>query len=136
MPLLRYKLGDMAIQKHDSCSCGRGLPVLKEVVGRVQDFLVRADGHFVHGGYFPHTFRNWPEILRYQVYQPDKAHLEVRLQCKSSVDSAWLDRLRAEIQQHFGDQMHIDFKLVDHFDLTRAGKHRPIISDVKPDFVE
>lgn len=136
MPLIRYKLGDMAMYDAQPCACGRGLPVLQEVVGRIQDFLVRADGHFVHGGYFPHTFRNWPEIFRYQVYQPDTTHLEVRLQCRSSVDPAWMGSLREEIQQRFGPAMQIDVKLVDHFDLTRAGKHRPIISNVRPGFVD
>jgi phenylacetate-CoA ligase len=135
MPLIRYKIGDMAILQGEPCTCGRGLPVLQEVLGRIQDFLVRADGHFVHGGYFPHTFRNWPEIFRYQVYQPDAGHLEVRLLCKSAVDTAWQKRLHSEIQDRFGEGMQIELKLVDHFDLTRAGKHRPIISDVKPDFV-
>jgi phenylacetate-CoA ligase len=135
MPLIRYKLGDMAIFQSEPCPCGRGLPSLQEVVGRVQDFLVTADGRFVHGGYFPHTFRNWPEIFRYQVYQSDMKHLEVRLICKRDVDSLWLENLRKEIQHRFGEDMQIEIKLVDHFELTRAGKHRFIISDVKPDFV-
>jgi phenylacetate-CoA ligase len=136
MPLIRYKLGDMAIFESETCQCGRGLPVLREVVGRVQDFLVTSDGHFVHGGYFPHTFRSWPEIFRYQVYQPDRKHLEVRLICNSTIDKTWVEGLRKEIQNRFGEGMEINIMLVDHFELTRAGKHRFIISDVKPDFVE
>lgn len=135
MPLIRYKQGDMAIYESKPCSCGRGLPVLREVVGRIQDFLVTADGRFVHGGYFPHTFREWPEISRYQVYQPDRKHLEVRLICKHEVNSIWMDNMQKELHHRFGDSMQISLKIVDHFELTRAGKHRFIISDVKPDFV-
>lgn len=136
MPLIRYKLGDMAMVETEPCSCGRGLPALREVVGRIQDFLVTADGHFVHGGYFPHTFRHWPEIFQYQVYQSDMKHLEVRLVCRRNVDTIWLENLRKEIQHRFGEDMQTEIKLVDHFELTRAGKHRFIISDVKPDFVD
>jgi phenylacetate-CoA ligase len=136
MPLIRCKLGDIAILEPQPSSCGRYLLVLQEVVGRPQDFLVTADGHFVHGGYFPHTFRNWPEILRYQVYQPDMKHLEVRLVSKHKFDSVWLEKLRKEIQLRFGEGMQIDLTLVDHFELTPTGKHRFIISHVKPDFVD
>jgi phenylacetate-CoA ligase len=136
MPLIRYKLGDMAIYETQPCSCGRGLPVLREVVGRIQDFLVTADGHFVHGGYFPYTFPQWPEISQYQVYQPDMQHIEVRLTCRSDVDSLWLNNVHDELQNRFGKDMRITIKIVDHFELTRAGKHRFIISDVKPDFID
>ena len=30
--------------------------------------------------------------------------------------------------------MSIDFRLVDRIELTPAGKHRPIVSEVRPDF--
>ncbi len=135
MPFIRYKIGDMAIADDGPCTCGRGLPRLKEVVGRLQDFLVTSEGQFVHGGYFPHTLRHWPQILRYQVYQPDRKHLEVRLMCKTSDDLAWISNLRNELRECFGVQMNISLNIVDEIPLTSAGKHRPIISEVKPDFV-
>ena len=134
MPFIRYKIGDMAISEPDSCPCGRGLPVLREVVGRLQDFLVTTDGRFVHGGYFPHTFRLWPEIVKYQVYQPDRKHLEVRLVSRNSNDSRWLDALAEELRACFGGDMDIDIQLVDQIALTSSGKHRFIISEVKPEF--
>ena len=134
MPFIRYKIGDMAISASDACSCGRGLPVLREVVGRLQDFLVTCQGDFVHGGYFPHTLRRWPEILNYQVYQADEKHLELRLVCKDRDDTGWLDALSRELRECLGDDMSIDFRLVDRIELTPAGKHRPIVSEVRPDF--
>jgi len=135
MPFIRYKIGDMAISATNSCSCGRGLPILSELVGRLQDFLVTSEGHFVHGGYFPHTFRLYPEIARYQVYQPDKNHLKIKIVSKSSDDSTWLESIHRELHKCFGEEMIISVDIVDHIPLTPAGKHRFIISDVKPDFV-
>ncbi len=133
MPLIRYKNGDMGIYEAGSCPCGRGLPVLREIVGRTHDFLVTADGQFVHGEFFAYTFRVKPEVARYQIYQPDRQHLVVRLVCKQPVDSAWLENVRRELQARFGESMHISLDVVDHIELTRAGKHRFIISDVRPD---
>ena len=135
MPFIRYKLGDLAIYKPELCSCGRGLPVLSEVVGRTQDFLVTTNGLFVHGGFFHQAFRQWPEIHRYQVYQADKQHLDVRLVCKTEVDDDWLDMVHKEIKHRFGEEMNISINLVDDFKLTPAGKHLSVISDVKPDFI-
>lgn len=135
MPFIRYKIGDMAVYEPGCCPCGRGLPRLREVVGRLQDFLVTPEGNFVHGGYFPHTFRQWPEIVRYQVYQPDKTHLNVRMVCKRDCGSGWLNSVQSEIQNRFGADMNISIEMVDEIELSSAGKHRFIISDVKPDFV-
>jgi phenylacetate-coenzyme A ligase PaaK-like adenylate-forming protein len=135
MPFIRYKIGDMAILETHSCSCGRGLPVLREVVGRMQDFLVTSDGRFVHGGYFPHTFRLYPEISQYQVYQPDRDHLQVRFVCKCPIDSDWIAAIQHELHECFGNKMNISVDIVDNIPLTMAGKQRFIISDVKPDFV-
>jgi phenylacetate-CoA ligase len=134
MPFIRYKIGDMATYDPNVCSCGRGLPVLREVVGRLQEFLVTSRGHFVHGGYFPHTLRQWPQIRAYQVYQADQRHLELRLVCENKRDTGWLDALDEELHTSFGEDMNIVFKLVDRIELTSSGKHRAVISEVRPEF--
>jgi phenylacetate-CoA ligase len=135
MPFIRYKIDDMAVYEPGPCTCGRGMPILREVVGRTEDFTVTADGQFVHGAFFEYIFMFKPEVFRYQVYQPDKKHLEVRLVCKQKVDSAWLAQVHNELQTRFGANMQISLQVVDEIKLTPAGKHRFIISDVKPDFV-
>jgi hypothetical protein len=69
------------------------------------------------------------------VYQPDKEHLKVRLVCKQEVDSAWLEEVRGELKVRFGERMQISLQVVDDIELTPAGKHRFIISEVKPNFI-
>lgn len=135
MPFIRYKLGDMGIYETSPCSCGRNLPVLREITGRTHDFLVTDEGKFVHGEFFAYTFRVKPEVVRYQVYQPDKRHLDIRLVCNRQVSETWLNNVQNEIQHRFGPSMQISLQLVDDIPLTPAGKHRYIISEVKPDFV-
>src|SRR5690606_8217901 len=48
-PFIRYRTGDMAVMDDQPCSCGRGLPLLKEIQGRSTDFVVAADGTVMHG---------------------------------------------------------------------------------------
>jgi phenylacetate-CoA ligase len=135
MPFIRYKIGDLGVYEPDPCSCGRGMPVLREVVGRTHDFLVASDGQFVHGEFFAYTFRVKPEVVRYQVHQTDQHHLNVKIVCREPVSDAWLDGMRAEIQHRFGPSMQISLQVVDKIELTPAGKHRYIISEIKPDFI-
>jgi phenylacetate-CoA ligase len=132
MPLLRYKIGDRGIYESGDCPCGRGLPVLREIVGRADDLLTTTDGQVVHGGFFDHLFCVRPDIVRFQVYQPDRQHLEIRLVCKQDVDSEWLEGVRTEIRARFGDSTEISLQLVDRIELTPTGKHRFIVSEVAP----
>ncbi|MBM3860589.1 MAG: phenylacetate--CoA ligase [Verrucomicrobia bacterium] len=44
MPFLRYDAGDLAIAGGETCSCGRTLPVVQSMEGRVSGVLVAADG--------------------------------------------------------------------------------------------
>jgi phenylacetate-CoA ligase len=44
MPLIRYRLGDLAVWDAGKCPCGRGLPVLKRLAGRASDALATASG--------------------------------------------------------------------------------------------
>lgn len=134
LPFVRYKIGDLGIYEVGSCACGRGMPVLQEIVGRTSDLLVTSDGQFVHSTFLARTFRVKPEVVRYQVYQPDRQHLEVRLVCKQDVDSTWLRGVRDELQARFGASMQISLRVVDGIELTPAGKHRFVVSDIKPDF--
>jgi phenylacetate-CoA ligase len=135
MPFIRYKKGDMAIYEPGHCACGRHFPRLKEVVGRTNEFLVSADGQFVHSLFLAYVFRVKPEVVRYQVHQPDRKHLNIRLVCNQPVNSVWLDNVRAEIQARFGQETQVSIQVVDQIELTPVGKHRHIISEVKPDFI-
>jgi len=133
MPFIRYKIEDVGIYESEDCSCGRGMPVLREIVGRNSDLLVNPDGKVVHWSSIFTIMRYKPEVYQYQLYQSDREHLEVRLVCKQRVDSTLLENIRNELQPCFGESMHLSVKLVDRIEPTPAGKHRFIISEVKPD---
>ena len=77
-PLIRYENGDY-VELGDACSCGRGLPVIKQVMGRERNLLTLPDGS-----------RSWPylaigewsrfgPIIQAQVVQKSTTWLEVRL---------------------------------------------------------
>jgi phenylacetate-CoA ligase len=135
MPFIRYKNEDIGIMETGESMSRRSFPVLKEIIGRTHDFLVTAEGEFVHGEFFAYLFRVKPEVVRFQVYQLDRTHLEIRLVCNQEVSQKWLDITKAEVQARFGSATQIALQTVDHIELSPVGKHRFIVSEVKPDFL-
>lgn len=132
MPFIRYKIGDLGIYEINDCSCGRGLPVMREIVGRVNDLMVTTDGDIVHGFFFSSLFFHRPNVIRFQVYQPNKQHLEIRLLCKEEAGSEWLEDIRDEIRARFGTSMQVSFQVVGDLELSLVGKHHHVISEVSP----
>ena len=69
MPFVRYESGDLGRIADTSCRCGRGLPLLTAIEGRVLDALRTADGRIVPGEFFPHLLKDIPELAQYRVEQ-------------------------------------------------------------------
>ena len=69
MPFIRYLNGDRAKAGWTLCA-GRGLPLLRQVVGRRLDTLRTPDGRSIPGELFPHLLKDFPLVRRFQVAQP------------------------------------------------------------------
>jgi len=132
MPFVRYATGDRAISGVESCSCGRGLPLLKKVVGRQLDVLVTADGHRLAGEFFPHLLKDYAAIRQFQVVQLQSDLVELKL----VVDSSWRDdareSLRREVQKSVGKATRLLINEVDTIPLTAMGKLRVVVGHTSP----
>jgi phenylacetate-CoA ligase len=70
MPLIRYKVEDVGIPTSRRCVCGRGLPLMEKVVGRVADFLIKRDGTKIAGvSLIENTLTRIPGIQQMQIVQ-------------------------------------------------------------------
>jgi phenylacetate-CoA ligase len=78
MPLIRYRVGDRGskVLMESPCSCGRRLPVLAQVEGRVDDMLYTADGRQV--GRLDPVFKSELPLEEAQIVQEALNRLRVR----------------------------------------------------------
>jgi phenylacetate-CoA ligase len=132
MPLIRYKNGDVAVYDTEPCTCKRGMPVLREVMGRDCDLLVHPEGYVVHWASVERAMDGLDNVIQFQMSQPNRKNLEVRMVCKEPVDHQYLESVRQDIQPLFGDSMNITVKAMNHIPLNAGGKFRYIVSEVKP----
>ena len=63
MPFVRYKNEDLAAISDKKCSCGRGLPLLAYVEGRILDAIQVPGGRVLPGEFFPHFFKDFKWII-------------------------------------------------------------------------
>ena len=76
MPFIRYKNADLGIYAEKPCSCGRCLPVLQDLVGRMQELLFRPDGQIVNGSIMDYLMHSRPEVSGLRPASPTKPILK------------------------------------------------------------
>ena len=98
MPLIRYRVEDVSSPIAGSCGCGRGLPLMNRVAGRVADFLVRADGVRVAGiSLIENTLTKIPGIEQMQIVQEEMQ----RIVLKVVPEPAALSHAGPELRRYF-----------------------------------
>jgi phenylacetate-CoA ligase len=129
MPLLRYRNDDVATAKAGLCPCGRGLPLLASVEGRVLDLIVGTNGRIVAGEAFVHLLKEYP-IDRFQVHQRADRSTSLRIIAGRGFRSEQATEIDKRLRTVLGHDAAFCVELVDDIPLTISGKHRVTKSDV------
>ena len=126
-PFIRYRVGDVATwRSRQVCSCGRALPRLGQVEGKVVDTIQGPDGRFLTGHFFPHLLKDFPAILRYQVEQDRPDHLVIRLKLGSPLAPADRDLIIGKFRSLLPG-VEPEIEEVDEVKIAPSGKVRVTI---------
>ncbi len=135
MPLIRYKIEDTGIPTDENCPCGRKLPLMKALEGRVDDFLVTTDGRIVSSLIlFPYPFEGVSGIKQFKVIQEKRDKILIQLVTGDDFprDTAKVWEASTEaIRKVFGENMQVDFQIVEKIARDPSGKIRKVISRIK-----
>ena len=129
-PFIRYRTGDMAVMDDAPCSCGRGLPVLKEIQGRSTDFVIAADGTVMHGLALIYILRDLPGVQSFKIVQDSLMHTTVQLVVDDQFDRSSSPDIANGFKRRLGEAVHIDVQFVDHIPAEKSGKFRYVVSHV------
>jgi phenylacetate-CoA ligase len=127
-PLLRYRIGDLMKLSSTKCACGRGLPVVDSIIGRMDDIIVTPNG--VHVGRMDHIFKDALNIGEAQVIQESMEELRVLIVPRRGFNANDLRVLEKEFGLRLGTEMSIKFETVDMIPRESNGKFRSVISKI------
>lgn len=137
MPFIRYKLGDLAtaVDNSSPCHCGRGLPLIGSIEGRVQAIIVGTNNQYIPGTFFAHLFKDYEYFFRqFQVVQEKRGEIILKLVKAKRYSDKSLQKILSVLQDHLGKDLKIELKFLDKIPLGRTGKHQHSISTLKLDF--
>ena len=134
MPLIRYRIGDLAIKlPANSIPKTRelGLPVWQKIIGRDTDLVKTKLNKFLVVHSFTGIFEHIPEIKQFCVIQNNIDGIIINIIRGEGFDNKILIEIQQEILKHINEPFKIEFKEVDFIAPTKSGKPQLIISNLK-----
>lgn len=130
MPLVRYRTGDVGRLRSDRCACGRGLPVLDVVEGRVTDMLHLPDGTAKHALCVIYPLRELPGIERFRVVQGEDYGITIEIVRHHGGDVVKRQDVARAVRSVLGEGVDVRVSFVDAIAACDSGKHRYVVSHV------
>jgi phenylacetate-CoA ligase len=131
MPLIRYRMEDMAERMDQPCRCGRGLPRIGRVVGRVADFLIRRDGTKIAGvSLIENSLTRIPGIVQLQIVQQQLERIVLRVVSDEAFTADRQTQLIDYFESTFPSAV-ITLETVDEIRPEPNGKYRFSICKVR-----
>jgi phenylacetate-CoA ligase len=129
-PFIRYATGDIGALDPQPCPCGRGLPLLKRIEGRVTDFVVARDGTVMHGLALIYILRDLPQVRAFKIIQESLDHTRVLLVSVDGLPPALHLSIVTQFRARLGAAVEILIEEVAAIPPEASGKHRYVVSKV------
>jgi phenylacetate-CoA ligase len=125
MPLIRYRMGDMAARLSETCGCGRGLGLLTRVHGRTAHAIRRPSGALITTPLITSLFgraaaHTW--VRRFQVREEPGRHLRFLVDARRPPSEVQRHTLTEIVESSVGADFEIAIELVDQIPMAPNGK--------------
>lgn len=130
-PLIRFRLGDLAVLTEPPVDDDLPYAVLAEVTGRTVDLIPVRAGGYVHGVALAHVIDpHLRHVRKYQIHQTALNHFVVRLVSERPLPADVLAQISHDLGRLVGASAVIDVQQVDDIQPAASGKFRWVLSDV------
>ncbi len=131
MPLIRYEIGDVGRwAEAQDCPCGRGLPLLADVQGRITDFLVLPDHTSISGPSLTLVVADMPEVAQVQFVQRDPHSVVLRVVPGKNYGPDTRAELRRRMSLYLNGLVDLSLEEVASITSEASGKYRFVINEM------
>jgi len=128
-PMLRYAVGDYA-EVGETCDCGRGLPVIRRIMGRTRNLLTLPDGSKLWPSMGIQDYGKVAPVLQAQLVQRSMEHMEVRLVTSAKPTPEQEQALTRLIHERLRFPFRITFTYMDEISRGPTDKYEDFLSEV------
>lgn len=131
-PLIRYDIEDSIELSDSTCNCGNNNPLVKQILGRIDDYVFSPETGKINLGNVSNTLKDVKGIVRFQALQENLESITIKIVIDNGVFSQkdekqflmnWKDRV--------GNSMKLDLEFVDDIPVENSGKFRMVKNKIK-----
>lgn len=133
-PLIRYDIEDSIIMEDENvhCDCGNHNPLVKEILGRIDDYVYSPENGKINLGNVSNTLKDTKGIIQFQVIQDEIDKINILVvkddrEYNQKVEEKFLHNWRERV----GNQMKIEISYVNEIPTEPSGKFRIVKNNVK-----
>ena len=125
MPLIRYAVGDLA-EVGEGCACGRGLAVLRRVIGRIRGMVRLPDGAQFYLNY-QYMLEGFGSVIQFQIVRRAEEELEMKLVASRELSEGQAEELRRRVRERFKYPFAVTVTYVDEIPRGPGGKFQDYV---------
>ncbi|WP_223559253.1 phenylacetate--CoA ligase family protein [Chryseobacterium lathyri] len=133
-PLVRYDIGDsITLEDADKkCSCGNNNPLVKEILGRIDDFIYSVENGKINLGNVSNTLKDTKGIIRFQAVQNKLEELDLYVVIDKEIYSKQIEKVFiGNWKDRVGNAMKIHLHYVNEIPVEGSGKYRIVKNNIK-----
>jgi len=133
-PLIRYDIGDqITLDDPDLvCNCGNNNPMVKEILGRIDDFVFSPENGKINLGNVSNTLKDTKGIIKFQAVQDELNELEIMLVVDDQIfDKSVQQKFVQNWRDRIGNKMELIITIVDDIPSEISGKFRMVRNNIK-----
>lgn len=130
MPFIRYTIGDVGIPSDEKCLCGRGLPLMKVVEGRRDDFIILGSGKMISPRFFSDLMKSIPGLDQYKIIQENIDKFMIQLVKGSDFSFSTTEKIEKDFIKVLGETANLKIEIKEEIPREPSGKLRKVISKV------
>ncbi len=136
MPLIRYATGDVGTlleERAESCPCGRELPLIRSVEGRVSDIVLAPNGSGLVVHFFTILFEHLEGIKQFQIEQLQDSEIVARIVPRHDYSARVSEqKIRDAVGKATEGTLGVAFEYLESIPVSPSGKRRFVVSKLFP----
>jgi len=130
-PLVRYDIGDEIELSDETCNCGNNNPLVKEIFGRIDDYIYSPENGKINLGNISNTLKGVHGVAKFKVIQNELDSIDILL----ITDSHYTEKDEVVFLENWHERMGKKIKInlikVNDIPNEKSGKYRIVKNNVK-----
>lgn len=130
MPTIRYALRDHAVLSDEDCECGRALPLIKSLEGRMVDCLISVKDELVSPFRIMLSLQEVERVGQYQIIQEEQGQIVVNIATDGKISKDKMEAVMKICSSLLGEGTKISINTLRSIENISGKKFQPLICRV------